>query len=372
MSVLENQLSEATKKIDIASNNVEINAIIENLVVTLMDSEFSSIWFYDEKNAQLLRERDSGVKELYINKKHGVLYKCFMTKEPGIYNYLTSEKNYVASIDNPDEIKIKSKIIFPLINNDKLIGMVTAYTSVKKIKIFTEDNLELLKAISPYIINTICKMHPNAKIQGSEEDVENFDETLAFMANTIHDIRTPANTLFGFLDLLEEQIEDPRLKQYLLNAKESTSFINDLTSSMLDRISSHKERKESIKEEVDSIIFFSGVAEMFSSNMYSKKLDYNVFIDPQMPKEIITEPIKLKRVIMNLINNAYKFTITGNSVEFSVKYKKKEKQLSISIKDTGIGIAKKKQKEIFEAFKQAEDTTVLNYGGNRSWFSHIF
>ncbi|MEN8303266.1 MAG: ATP-binding protein [Campylobacterota bacterium] len=390
MSVLESQLREATKKIDLASTNIEINAIIEELVVTLMDVEFSSVWFYDEENAQLLRERASGVREISINEKHGVVYKCFMTKEHGIYNYLTSEKDYVASVDNPDEIKMKSKIMLPLVSNDKLIGIVTAYTSVKKIKFFTEDDLELLKAIAPYIVDTICKMHPQAKIEvkdancrrkehskraefeavkkvkeieESKEDVESSDETLAFMSNTIHDIRTPANTLFGFLDLLEEQIADPRLKQYLLNAKESAGFINDLTSSILDRISSHREREESTREQIDSIKFFSSVAEMFSSNMYSKKLHYNVFIDPQMPREILTEPLKLKRIIMNLINNAYKFTATGNSVDFSVKYKKKEKQLSISVKDTGIGIAKEKQKEIFEAFKQADDTTVLNYGG---------
>ncbi len=390
MSVLENQLRESTKKIDLASSNIDINAIIENLVITLMDAEFSSIWFYDEENAQLLRERATGVREISINEKQGVLYKCFMTKEHGTYNYLTSEKDYVASVDNPDEIKMKSKIILPLVNNDRLIGILTAYTSVKKIKFFTEDDLELLKAIAPYIIDTICKMHPQAKtelkaencrrkqhskraefevvnkvkeIQEAREEVETSDETLAFMSNTIHDIRTPANTLFGFLDLLEEQVNDPRLKQYLLNAKESAGFINDLTTSILDRISSQREREESTKEQVDSIKFFSSVAEMFSSNMYSKKLSYNVFIDPLMPKEIITEPLKLKRIIMNLINNAYKFTASSNSVEFSVKYSKKEKQLTISVKDTGIGIAKEKQEDIFEAFKQADDTTVLNYGG---------
>ena len=212
IKLLEEQLQVTTKKIDVADTNIEINKIVENLVVTLMDTEFSSIWFYDEENALLLRERDTGLREISINEKRGILYKCFMTKEHGIYNYLTSEKEYITSIDNPDEIKIKSKIMLPLVSNDKLIGIVTAYTSVKKIKFFTEDDLELLKAIAPYIIDTICKMHPQAKIevkaencrrkqhskraefevvnkakeiQESREDVESSDETLAFMSNTI-------------------------------------------------------------------------------------------------------------------------------------------------------------------------------------------
>ncbi len=357
-----------------------------------MDSEFASVWFYDEENAQLLRERDpDGVREVSLNKKVGVLYKCFMTKTEGIYNYLTSEKDYEVSIDNPDNIKMKSKIMLPLIDHGKFIGIVTAYTSVKKINIFTEDDLELLKTISPYVINAIYKMHPHAKVEVKVENdrrsqpskraafeavknakvlqesrnnsSESSDETLAFMSNTIHDIRTPANTLFGFLDLLEDQIADPRLKQYLLNAKESAGFINDLTNSILDRISSQRERADSKKEKIDSITFFSGVAQMFSSNMHTKQLDYNVFIDPLMPKIILTEELKFKRVIMNLINNAYKFTPTNKSISFSVIYNKKDHSLSVSVKDTGIGIAKEKQEEIFKAFKQADDSTVLNYGG---------
>lgn len=388
---LQAQLQTVSKEIQEANDNIEINTIVENFVTKLMDSEFASIWFYDAQKGTLLRERGSkSVREISINKKCGVLYKCFMTKEHAIYNYLTSEKGYEASVDNPDDIKMKSKVMLPLIDNDRLIGIVTAYTSVKKVNVFTEDDLEVLKAISPYIIDTIYKMHPDAKIdvedersrrkdhskraetealhkvqkvQNSRAEVETSDETLAFMSNSIHDIRTPANTLFGFLDLLQEQVHEPRLSQYIQNAKESAGLINDLTTSILDRISSQREREESKKEKIDSVKFFSSVAEMFSSNMYSKKLHYNVFIDPLMPKEILTESLKLKRIIMNLINNAYKFTPTNHSVEFSVRYKAKDKKLIISVKDTGIGIAQEKQKDIFKAFKQAEDTTVLNYGG---------
>lgn len=390
--LLEDRLHSVTQDADAAETNTDINEIAERFISGLMDTEFSSIWFYDEENHQLLRERSTGVREISMHGKQGVLYTCFMTKKEGIYNYLTSEKDFVASVDNPDEIKIKSKIIIPLISNEKFIGIATAYSSVKKIKMFTEDDLELLKAISPYIIDIIGKMHPQAKIevdlkndrrsqpskraafeavknakalQESRENSnsESSDEALAFMSNIVHDIRTPANTLYGFLDLLEEQINDPRLKQYLFNAKESAGLINSLTTSILDRVSSQREREKSEKEKIDSIKLFSSIAEMFSSNMYSKKLTYNVFIDPRMPKEIITEPAKLKRIIMNLINNAYKFTPTSKSIDFSVIYNKQDNRLSVSVKDTGIGIPKEKQKEIFEAFKQAEDTTALNYGG---------
>lgn len=402
--LLKEQLELATVAINRADNNIEINTIAENLVISLMGSEFSSIWIYDESNSILLRERDhSYIREVSLEEKKGILYKSFMIKHEKIYNYIASERDFVASIDNPDKIRMKSKIILPLIDNDRLVGIVTAYSSVKNIRNFSEDDLELLKAIAPYIIDTIYKMVPDLnngstkktkdrredktrdkekdrrrehskraeyetlnKVKEIEElrsEVESSDETLTFMANSVHDIRTPANTLFGFLDLLEDQIHEPRLKEYLQHAKESAGFINELTTSILDRISSQREREQAKKEEVYSAKFFSDIGAMFVSNMYSKKIKFNVYIDPLMPKEIEINPLKLKRVVMNLIGNAYKFTPNGETIEFSVKYKKRDKKITILVKDTGVGIAEDKQIEIFKAFIQAEDTTALNYGG---------
>ena len=384
---LRNKLNKTTNTIEVANDNIEINSIFENLIISVLDSEFASIWFYDEESEKLLREKSTGLKEISLTQKEGLLYKCLTTKKHGIYNYLTSEKDYVVSVDNPDEVKIKSIIMLPLVDNRKSIGIITAYSSVKKIKVFTEDDLELLKEIASYIITVRHKIYPQEekakkyhkkepskrseveiidKIEELEEAkkvIKSSDETLAFMSNTVHDIRTPANTLFNFLDLLEEEITDPKLKQYLLNAKESASFINELTTSILNKISSQRERESSKKETINSIQFFSSVTEMFAANISSKGLNYNIFIDPLMPKEMITEPLKLKRIIMNLINNAYKFTNSNDSISFTTKYDKAMKQLTLSVKDTGIGIAKEKQKEIFDVFKQADDATVLNYGG---------
>jgi CheY-like chemotaxis protein len=97
--------------------------------------------------------------------------------------------------------------------------------------------------------------------------------------------------------------------------------------------------------------------------MSKKNINYNIFIDPLLPKEIMLNSMKTKRTIMNLIGNASKFTPENGSIEFSVRYKDKEKKLHIFVKDNGIGIAKDKQSEIFKAFTQAEDDTKNRYGG---------
>jgi signal transduction histidine kinase/ActR/RegA family two-component response regulator len=362
---LKDLLNDTTRKMKSADDNIAINAIVENLIVTAVDSEFASLWTFNEEK------------------------KCFLTLTGGIYNYLASEKEYRPGTDNPDEIRMKSKIIIPLLDDDRLVGMVTAYASVQKIKNFDEDDMELLETMVPFLINVIYRMHPEMKdndservyigerllqesrsvvkkveeIQETQKTTETPDTTLTFLSNTVHDIRTPANTLYGFLELLEDQLDNPRLLQYIHNAKESAQFINDLTTSILDRVSSQRERSQAKPAQVSPTKYFADIAEIFSANMFNKNITFNIYIDPLIPKEIFVEEMMLKRVIMNLISNAYKFTPSKKTIVFSVQYEASSKRILISIKDTGIGIAKEKQSEIFKAFAQAEDDTGVNYGG---------
>ncbi len=387
---LKDLLNDATQKIKLSSDNISTNAIVENLLVSVMDSEFASLWFFDESNAVLLRERDDqSVRELSMLGQRGVLAKCFLTLSGGIYNYLASEKEYLPIADNPDDIRMKSKIIVPLIDDDHLVGIVTAYSSIMKIRNFDEDDMELLEAMAPFLINVIYRMRPEMKtdelerviigerlmatsndivekveeIQQVHQGTEAADETLSFLSSTVHDIRTPANTLYGFLELLEDQLDNPRLLQYVHNAKESAQFINDLTTSILDRASSQRERAKAKPVQISPAKFFANIAESFSANMFNKGIAFNIYIDPLIPKEIAVEDSMLKRVIMNLISNAYKFTPSKKTIDFSVEYNAAEKHLRISVKDTGIGIPKDKQKEIFEAFTQGEEDTNTKYGG---------
>ncbi len=380
---LQSEFVAISKKIDAASTKTEVNAILQNLVISSLDAEFSSIWFYDENQFILKREREEGdVREIDLSQKKGIIYKCFMTQKSSLYNYLASDKEYVASLDNPDAIKIKSKIMLPLVDNGNFIGIVTAYNSINKNKKFYKEDIKILEALSPYLIDAIYKMHiPEKnkketkqiesqaidsiqKIEDLSKNKDNSDDILTFVSSFVHDIRTPANTLYGFLDLLEDQIEDKRLKNYLSNAKESAAFINEMTTSVLDLVSNHKESGQTILEEVDTIKFFSSIAKSFSSNMYSKNISFNIYIDPLLPKTIEVDTLKMKRVVLNLLGNAYKFTPNNQTIEYVVRYIPSSNKLAISVEDTGIGIAKSKQKDIFEAFKQASDTTALNYGGS--------
>jgi len=387
---LKQLVTDTTVKLNQVKDNFEANALVENLIKTVMDTEFASLWVFNSQTATLVRKRNDGtLSEISMLGQHGVLAKCFFTLSSGIYNYLASEKEYLPEVDNPDNIRIKSKIIVPIIDGENFLGMVTAYSSIMKIKNFTQDDLDILEALVPFLTNVIYTMYPEMKtkelenvyiserllkesenvvekveeLQTEQQKTESTDSTLTFLANTVHDIRTPANSLYGFLELLEDQLEDKRLLQYIHNAKESASFINNLTTSILDRISSQRERGKTEPVLINPRKFFADIAETFSANMYNKELTYNIYIDPKLPKEIRIEEMMLKRVLMNLLNNAYKFTPSKQTITLSVQYNPTEKKARIAVTDTGIGIAKEKQTEIFKAFTQAEEDTKQNYGG---------
>jgi len=384
------RLLRAIESLESARDNLEINRIVEELVTEVTGAERSSIWM--NEYPLLVREREEGVREVSMERKEGLLYRCFVTKEPAIYNYITSEKGYLPEIDNPDAIRIKSKITIPLILKDQLLGIVTCYSSVRRIKNFSLKDLEKFQAVIPFVIDAMLTMQRNRgrkisadrrvshrpdsglrrrgmdllkkieTIEKSPSDKRSSQEIQAETASIVHDIRTPANNLMGFLELLEEQIDDARLREYLEHAKNSARMINELTTSILDRAAMRlKESPE--KSTVNSVKYFAEIGEIFSARMYEKRIHYTIFIDPRIPREIEVERMKLKRVLMNLIGNAVKFTPEQGSIDFAVRYKSKDRSLHFSVTDSGIGIPEAKQKEIFKAFTQAEETTKEKYGG---------
>jgi signal transduction histidine kinase len=391
-STVKDLLRQAYRDIEQYRNdNRKINEITEALVTKITGAEYSSVWLNDFP--LLVREREEGNNAISLEEKKGLLYQSFLTQKPAIYNYLTSEKGYVPEIDNPDSIRIKSKIVIPLQYKNELLGIVTCYSSVKKIKNFSKEDLERFKAITPFVIDAMLRMHANRgksfapthiprehigeskpryqeivkkleKIETKSAQTADPKEILDRTSAIVHDIRTPANSLLGFLEILEEQIQEKRLQEYVHHAVKSAKLINDLTTSILDGLAEERLREISRPERIVPYKFFAELGKVFSANMYNKGVEYNIFIDPKLPREATLEALKLKRVLMNLLGNAAKFTPQGGTVEYSVVYDAEKREAQISVKDTGIGIPPEVQEKIFQPYTQADESTKEIYGGS--------
>jgi len=372
-------LTESMEQVAKASNPVDINTIIETLLMKFTDSDLAVLLLFDSEK-QTLYSKNKDFKTLSMVDAKGLLGKAFLSKSASIYNHIASEKHYFQSIDNPRKLKLKSQMIFPIVKDDNLLGIACTSRSIAYRKPYTKQELKLLSSLNSFLIKIIHILTNgmdvkyrekidtttiNEQIIQTEKSSDNDEKSsnAMFVSNIVHDIRTPANTLFGFLELIEEQIEDKRLKEFVSNAKESAEFINTLTDSILEGAKEAHEIGLSKLSTINSVKFFAHIANMFSSNMQDKSIDYLIYIDPLIPKEININEIKLKRVIVNLIGNAYKFTPRGKRIDFKVKFDAQNHKLRISVIDFGIGIDIEKQKEIFKAFTQAEEDTSKYFGG---------
>jgi len=186
-----------------------------------------------------------------------------------------------------------------------------------------------------------------------------------FLANMSHEIRTPLNAVIG-LSKLASRIEcNPVQADYLDKIKDSSESLLFLINDILDlsKIEAQKLSLECLAFNLDVLI--KKTVNICSYNAQEKNLTFIIDIADEVEKELIGDQLRLQQVLINLMNNAIKFTEKGLvflSIE-SVSHSENETILQFSITDTGIGMDLSKQTHLFDAFTQSDNSVTKKYGG---------
>ena len=202
-----------------------------------------------------------------------------------------------------------------------------------------------------------------------------------FLSNMSHEIRTPLNGILGSIALLkmEKDIQKlPGTTALLEDINASGEALLNLINNVLD-LSRLQQKKMPIEAKAfDLILCAKNARSVINASLTEKQLEFILDIAPDQPREIISDPLRLQQVMINLLGNAVKFTEKGSitlrirlilpdiSLEQSSPGPEKsiESTLHVEIKDTGIGISENVQKQLFTPFTQADSSITRYYGGS--------
>ncbi|MDD3237977.1 MAG: response regulator [Candidatus Gastranaerophilales bacterium] len=334
----------------ILEQSSQLTAIFNNIPFAL--------WIKDTQGKYIMLNKE--YENFYNVKKENLINKEVM--KTLLDNNLATEETVHDLIEADKEVITQKKII----NNEAimLINGENRHIAITKAPIIDEKgNTRGLLGIS--YDNTKRKQYEQLLVKSKELAEESNKAKSEFLANMSHEIRTPMNGIMGFIQLLADTKLDSEQKDFVDEAKKSSEILLSLLNDILDlsKVEAGKMTMENISFNIRHVL--EDVGTLASSNASKKNLEINVLCYSNVPEKVKGDPSRLKQVLNNFVNNAIKFTQTGeiNLTAKVIKKDDKTVKLTFAIQDTGIGISKENQAKIFEAFTQADSSTTRKYGG---------
>ncbi len=204
------------------------------------------------------------------------------------------------------------------------------------------------------------------QIERARDEAEKANQAKSeFLANMSHEIRTPLHAMIGMAHLLQETVISSEQRDYVMHIHRAGQLLIATINNILDlsKIEAQQMTLEKLPLDLEEVL--GNAAMMLHGIAEEKDLFIEVHLDPQIPRKLQGDGMRLLQILNNLLSNAIKFTPKGYILLSAEILREEEAKLHIriTVSDTGIGIPKELQKKLFQAFTQADGSITRKYGG---------
>ena len=185
-----------------------------------------------------------------------------------------------------------------------------------------------------------------------------------FLAYMSHEIRTPINAVLGMDTMILRETVDNKIKEYALDIQNAGKNLLALINDILDFSKIESGKMEIIHVEYDFSSLIHDISNMLKAKMDTKKLKLNIYVDEKLPSRMFGDDVRIRQVLVNLLNNAVKYTQTGSvTLKIEGKIQDTKAVLNFSVSDTGIGIKEEDITKLFQEFQRIEEKRNRNVEG---------
>lgn len=260
-----------------------------------------------------------------------------------------------------------SEIALPIIHEGKVLGVMDSESS--ELDFFTQDDFELLRTLASMLAARIVlereRRSGESRLRKAYLAAEEAGRAKSrFLANISHEVRTPLVAVLGLTDMVTSLLESSAPQEVVLDHLSVIGKSGNHLLSLLDQIldlssDEHGSLKLDLRP-AKPLAILREVVDLYRHRAAERGLNLKAFAGDDLPEAIMTDSTRLRQIIVNLVDNAIKFTDEG---EIRVELSRRENMLRFSVADTGIGVEPEQLKRIFRSFQQVDESITRRHGG---------